>query len=87
MPNTVLHSEERGSRADKMLLPQAHQGGMWQSAPRHTVNRKEAMEAKAETPHQMTLGLQESHSQRAQEQQDVAAGTWAQLIHPAAEHV
>lgn len=55
------------------------------SSPRHRMNRKEAMNTEAETPQQMTLGLQDSHSQRAQEQQDVFAGTWAQLIHPAAQ--
>lgn len=50
------------------------------------MNRKEAMKAKAETPQQVTVGLQETHSQGAQEQ-DVAAGTWAQLAHPAADTV
>lgn len=55
------------------------------SSPGHRMNRKEGINAEKETPQQMTLGLQDSRSQRAQEQRDVFAGTWAQLIHPAAQ--
>lgn len=45
--DTMFYSEEGSSRAEKLLVPQAHQGGIWKSLPRHRMNRKEAMKAKS----------------------------------------